>query len=281
MLQKNIRDHLHKNYRQYATDADGARYECKGSPKSVADDIAGYARPEARASNSGNEYLRYSDDIVIVGPDGNYPCSIRSEDVNAGYSHGSFVYLGPGFSPGSPAGSSGAARADRTAPNDAALSKEKPMTMTVLAAVEFGAVDVASVTQNVVAAVLYFLVGVAVLGAGFLMVDVLTPGNLRELVFVQHRPNAVAVASAMYAALALVTASAIIASSSQLGQGLVDAAVFGIVGVILQGAALAVLELLVPGRFRDLITAETLHPGAIATAVALLAVGGVNAAALS
>ena len=103
-----------------------------------------------------------------------------------------------------------------------------------LAAVEFGAVDAGSVIQNVVAAVLYFVVGVAVLGAGFLMVDLLTPGSLRQLVFVQRRPNAVAVACGMYAALALVTVSAIIASSSQLGQGLVDAAVYGIVGVALQ-----------------------------------------------
>lgn len=150
-----------------------------------------------------------------------------------------------------------------------------------LAAVEFGSISGATLVQNVVAAVLYFLVGAVVLAAGFVMVDVLTPGNLRRMVFVEHRPNAVAVASAMYAALAVVVITAIRASSDALGQGLVDAAVYGIIGVALQGAALVVLELVVPGRFRDLIAAETLHPAAIATAVALLAVGGVNAAALS
>jgi len=150
-----------------------------------------------------------------------------------------------------------------------------------LAAVDFGTVDGGIVLQNTVSSILYFLVGVAVLGAGFVMVDVLTPGSLRRQVFVERRPNAVAVASAMYAALGVVTASAIIASSNELGQGLVDTLVFGLVGVALQGAALVVLELMVPGRFRDLIDAEQLHPAAIATAVALLAVGGVNAAALS
>lgn len=153
--------------------------------------------------------------------------------------------------------------------------------MTSLLAVEFGTVDAGNLAQNVVAAVLYFVVGIVVLGAGFLMADALTPGSLRDLVFVQHRPNAVAVASGMYLALALVTATAIIASSAELGQGLVDALVYGLVGVLLQGAALVVLEVLVPGRFRDLIADEKLHPGAIATAVILLAVGGVNAAALS
>ncbi|BBY43378.1 DUF350 domain-containing protein [Mycolicibacterium celeriflavum] len=148
-------------------------------------------------------------------------------------------------------------------------------------AIEFGTISGESLAQNVVAAILYFIVGVAVLAAGFLMVDLLTPGNLRRLVFVERRPNAVAVASGMYAALAIVVVSAIVASSSQLGQGLVDAAVYGLVGVVLQGLALVVLEAVVPGRFRDLIAEERLHPGAVATAVMLIAVGGVNAAALS
>jgi uncharacterized membrane protein YjfL (UPF0719 family) len=150
-----------------------------------------------------------------------------------------------------------------------------------LAAVEFGTISGEGLVQNVVAAILYFLVGIAVLVAGFLMVDLLTPGNLRRLVFVERRPNAVAVASGMYAALGAVVVTAILASADQLGQGLVDAAVNGVVGVAIQGVALVVLELVVPGRFRDLITDERLHPAAIATAVMLMAVGAVNAAALS
>ncbi|MCT7659186.1 DUF350 domain-containing protein [Mycobacterium deserti] len=149
------------------------------------------------------------------------------------------------------------------------------------AAVEFGTISGESLTQNLVAAILYFVIGVVVLSVGFVMVDVLTPGNLRNMVFIERRPNAVAVASGMYAALAIVVISAIVASSDQLGQGLVDAAVYGAVGVALQGLALVVLEVAVPGRFRDLIADERLHPAAIATAVVLLAVGGVNAAALS
>ncbi|KUH92590.1 DUF350 domain-containing protein [Mycobacterium sp. IS-1556] len=148
-------------------------------------------------------------------------------------------------------------------------------------AVEFGTISGESLAQNVVAAILYFIVGVAVLAAGFAMADLLTPGNLRRLVFVERRPNAVAVASGMYAALAIVVISAIVASANELGQGLVDAAVYGLVGVVLQGLALVVLEAVVPGRFRDLIAEERLHPGAVATAVMLIAVGGVNAAALS
>ncbi len=149
------------------------------------------------------------------------------------------------------------------------------------AAVDFGTVSLTPILHGVVATVLYFLVGAAVLVAGFLMVDMLTPGNLRRLVFIDRRPNAVVLASAMYVALAIVIIAAIYTSSSQLAQGLIGVAVYGIVGVALQGAALVILEIAVPGRFREHIDQPQLHPAAFATAVMLLAVGGVIAAALS
>ncbi len=107
MLSKDIRGHVSENYRQYSADGGDGRYECAGSPAAVADDLAGYDEPESRATDRGSEYLRYPDDIVIVGPEGGYPCSIRVEDINSRYSGGGFIFLGPGFTPGSPAGGAG------------------------------------------------------------------------------------------------------------------------------------------------------------------------------
>jgi uncharacterized membrane protein YjfL (UPF0719 family) len=155
------------------------------------------------------------------------------------------------------------------------------MTTLTRAAVEFGTVDARVLTQSVVSTVLYFLVGIVVLVAGFAMVDALTPGKLRRQVFVDRRPNAVVITSAMDLSLALVIIAAIRASADQLGQGLLDTLVYGLVGVGLQGVALAILEAVVPGRFRGFIDAEEFHPASIAAAVVLLAVGGINAVALS
>ena len=107
LLQKNIASYVAGHYHEYAHDVNGTRYQCSGSPEQTADALAGYAAPEARSDNGKSEYLRYSNNIVIVGPDGNYPCSIRVEPLSAGYSHGSFLFLGPGFSPGSPSGGAG------------------------------------------------------------------------------------------------------------------------------------------------------------------------------
>jgi uncharacterized membrane protein YjfL (UPF0719 family) len=155
--------------------------------------------------------------------------------------------------------------------------KETPMYL----AVELGNIDLNPVLKAAIATLSYFLVGTAVLILGFIVVDVLTPGKLRQLVFIDRRPNAVMLACANYIALAAVIISAITNSYSQLGQGLVGVAVFGLIGVVLQGIALLSLHFIIPGDFHEHIDEPELHPAAFAVAVMLLAVGGVTAAALS
>ncbi len=107
LLTRDIGSFVAGHYQEYAHDANARRYVCMGSPKQVADTLTHYKKPSARASNGDNEYLRYSRYIVVVGPDGTRACSIRVEGLSAGYSHGSYVFLGPGFTPGSPSGGSG------------------------------------------------------------------------------------------------------------------------------------------------------------------------------
>ena len=107
LLHKDIRTYVADHYQEYSHDAGGTRYVCQGSPANVADTLAGYESPEARASSAGTQYLRYDDAVVSVGPDGPHPCSIRVEDLSAGYSHGAFMFLGPGFYPGAPSSGTG------------------------------------------------------------------------------------------------------------------------------------------------------------------------------
>jgi hypothetical protein len=107
LQRKDIRSFIASRYHEYSHDADGTRYVCEGSPAQVANTLAGYQDPEARASNAGTQYLRYDNAMVSVGPDGPHPCSVRVEDLAAGYSHGAFIFLGPGFYPGAPSGGAG------------------------------------------------------------------------------------------------------------------------------------------------------------------------------
>ncbi|WP_428340260.1 DUF350 domain-containing protein [Mycobacterium sp.] len=148
-------------------------------------------------------------------------------------------------------------------------------------AVELGSIDLNPVLQGALATISYFLVGTAVLILGFVVVDVLTPGKLRELVFIDRRPNAVILACANYIAVAAVVICAITSSYRQLGQGLIGVAVYGLIGVVLQGVAVLTMHWVIPGNFHEHIDEPELHPAAFATAVMLLAVGGVTAAALS
>ena len=148
-------------------------------------------------------------------------------------------------------------------------------------AVEVGSVDLNPVLQGALATISYFLVGTTVLILGFVVIDLLTPGKLRQLVFIDRRPNAVILACANYIAVATVVICAITSSYRQLGQGLIGVAVYGIIGVILQGVAILTMHVVIPGNFHEHIDEPDLHPAAFATAVMLLAVGGVTAAALS
>lgn len=107
LLHKDIRSYLAAHYREYSHDAGGTRYACDGPPAQVADTLAGYQTPAAHAASAGTHYLRYDNAIVTVGPNGKYACSIRIEDLGAGYSHGAFIFLGPGFYPGAPSGGAG------------------------------------------------------------------------------------------------------------------------------------------------------------------------------
>jgi uncharacterized membrane protein YjfL (UPF0719 family) len=148
-------------------------------------------------------------------------------------------------------------------------------------ALEFGSVDGGLLAQGVVATLLFFVVGFAVLGLGFLALDLLTPGNLRHQVYVDRNPNAAILLGANHLALAIIVVTAIMTSADSLGQGLVDSAVYGIIGVVLQAVALRLLDAFVPGHLRNLVNEPRMSGTAWAVGISLVAIGAVNAAALS
>ena len=148
-------------------------------------------------------------------------------------------------------------------------------------ALQFGAADPTSLAQGVVATLLYFVVGVVVLGLGFLALDLLTPGNLRHQVYVDRNPNAAILLGSNHLALAVIVVTAIMTSADSLLQGLLDSAVYGVLGVALQAVALRVLDAVVPGHLRRLVTEPRMNGAAWAVGISLVAIGAVNAAALS
>lgn len=148
-------------------------------------------------------------------------------------------------------------------------------------ALEFGIVRGDLLLDGVLATLLFFAVGAGVLSLGFLALDLLTPGNLRTQVYIDKNPNAAILLGANHLALAVIVVTSILTSSDLLGQGLVDSAVYGVVGVILQAAALRLLDAVVPADLRNLVNEPRMSGATWAIAVSLVAIGAVNAAALS
>jgi uncharacterized membrane protein YjfL (UPF0719 family) len=148
-------------------------------------------------------------------------------------------------------------------------------------ALDFGAVSGDLLSQGVIASLLYFVVGIAVLGLGFLALDLITPGNLRRQVYTDRNPNAAILLGANHLALAIIVVTAIATSADSLGQGLIDSAVYGLLGVVLQAVALRLLDAFVPGHLRNLVNEPRMSGAAWAVGISLLAIGAVNAAALS
>jgi len=148
-------------------------------------------------------------------------------------------------------------------------------------ALEFGTVDGGLLADGVLATLLFFVVGAGVLSLGFLALDLLTPGNLRTQVYIDKNPNAAVLLGANHLALAIIVVTAIRTSADTLGQGLVDSAVYGLVGVVLQAVALRLLDAFVPADLRSLVEEPRMCSATWGVAVTLVAIGAVNAAALS
>jgi uncharacterized membrane protein YjfL (UPF0719 family) len=135
---------------------------------------------------------------------------------------------------------------------------------------------------DLLAGLLYGFVGIALMCAGFFVIDMLTPGKLGDLIVAHRRRDVgIVVASAMLAVGAIVT-SAILASDDDLGQGLAESAGFGLIGIALLGVAFTAVDRITPGRLGDILADEHEDPAvAYVTAASLLGIGAIIAAAIS
>jgi uncharacterized membrane protein YjfL (UPF0719 family) len=134
---------------------------------------------------------------------------------------------------------------------------------------------------GVLATLAFAAVGTFVLGLGYVVLDAITPGNLRHLVYADHNRNAAVLAGANVLALAGIVTTAIATSDDDLGQGVADALVYGLIGIALLAAAFKVLDRLTPGNLGQICTDPEGTPAVFVTAAFMLGLGAVLAAAIS
>jgi uncharacterized membrane protein YjfL (UPF0719 family) len=125
----------------------------------------------------------------------------------------------------------------------------------------------------------YTGVGLVVLFVGFIVVDLLTPGQLGKLV-VAGNPNAALLSASALVSLGLILWFAIFFTGAGW-RGLDDAAIFGAVGVATQAVGFLVLDRLMPGKMLESFEGERLQPGTWVAASLHVAVALVVSASLT
>jgi hypothetical protein len=119
----------------------------------------------------------------------------------------------------------------------------------------------------------YALLGVVLLVIGFVALDILTPGRLAELIWMERSVNAAIVLSAGFLAQGAIVFSAIwFYGESGFGLAFISTAVFGLLGVLMQAVAFLLIELATPHRMGEVVSTVPFHPASLVIAATQIAV---------
>ena len=126
----------------------------------------------------------------------------------------------------------------------------------------------------------YGVVGVVLMAVGFMLVDVATPGSLRELVWAGRNRNAALLLASGLVGVATIVTAAIAASEGDFWAGLLGAFGYGIVGLGLMVVAFIVIDIATPGKLGEILVDPEPHPAVWISCVVHLALGAIIAAAI-
>jgi hypothetical protein len=133
--------------------------------------------------------------------------------------------------------------------------------------------------RGVGAILLYAVVGLVLMLVGFYAIDLASPGPLRKMVD-EGKPNAIIISAAGIVSMALIVVLAIIASSGKLAEGLIAAAVFGLVGIAAEVVMVRVATIALGIDMHVLLASDEYNHEALMVAAAQFALGMVVAFAI-
>ncbi|MEU4560859.1 DUF350 domain-containing protein [Actinoplanes sp. NPDC023936] len=114
--------------------------------------------------------------------------------------------------------------------------------------------------------IVFGLVGIGLMAIGYLLIDVLTPGKLKDLIFVERNPNAALLLAANQLGISAIVFTAIFTSYESFAEGLASTVLFGLVGIGIMGLAFLVLDWMTPGKLGEVICTPDRHGGALVSA---------------
>ncbi|GAA4133180.1 DUF350 domain-containing protein [Actinomadura keratinilytica] len=128
----------------------------------------------------------------------------------------------------------------------------------------------------------YGALGIALMALGYLVVEITTPGRLGHQIWTEGNRGAALLLSVKLLGVGMIVTTAIVTSDDDLGQGLLDTAVYGLLGIVLMVVAFYLLDLLTPGKLgATLVDGAGVHPAGWVVAAADLAVAAIVAGAVS
>ncbi|WP_438387913.1 DUF350 domain-containing protein [Actinopolyspora saharensis] len=130
------------------------------------------------------------------------------------------------------------------------------------------------------AAIAYGVIGAVLMALGYVLVDLATPGKLRDLIWVHRNANAAILLVSGLLGVGIILTTAIAASSDQLVLGLVGTLSYGVLGLILMGLSFLLIDALTPGKLGDELSTPTIHPGTWVSAGAHVVIATIIATAI-
>jgi uncharacterized membrane protein YjfL (UPF0719 family) len=136
--------------------------------------------------------------------------------------------------------------------------------------------------HDIGATLAYGAVGIALMALGYLVVEVTTPGRLGRQIWTEANRGAALLLGVKLIGVGAIVTTAIVTSDNDLGQGLVDTAVYGGIGIVLMVVAFYLLDLITPGRLGvTLVDGAVIHPAGWVMAAADIAIAAIVCGAVS
>jgi uncharacterized membrane protein YjfL (UPF0719 family) len=134
---------------------------------------------------------------------------------------------------------------------------------------------------GLLAALAYGAVGTALMALGYVLVDIATPGKLRDLIWVERNRNAAILLASGLLGVGIIVTTAIVVSDDDLARGLASTVGYGLVGLVAMALSFVLLDAVTPGKLGDVLSTPELHPAAWVSASAHIAIAAITAAAIS
>jgi uncharacterized membrane protein YjfL (UPF0719 family) len=126
----------------------------------------------------------------------------------------------------------------------------------------------------------YAAAGILLMAIGYVLVDVITPGNLGDLIWHQRNPNAAIVLASSIIASGTIVVAAIVASADNFLTGILSTLGYGVLGLIVMVIAFYALDMLTPGKLGDILVDPKLTPAAWISATVHVVLGAIIATAI-